>query len=51
MTSAILQELANGDYNLLVLGVTQRPGITLALGATAREVLARSTQSVLLHAS
>ena len=51
MASALLRELESGNYNLIVLGVTRRPGTTLALGATARVLLARSTQSVLLHAS
>jgi Kef-type K+ transport system membrane component KefB/nucleotide-binding universal stress UspA family protein len=47
----VVQELERGHYNLVVLGVTQRPGETLAVGTTARVVLARSAQSVLLHAS
>jgi nucleotide-binding universal stress UspA family protein len=47
----VVQEIERGHYNLVVLGVTQRPGETLAVGTTARLVLARSTQSVLLHAS
>jgi Kef-type K+ transport system membrane component KefB/nucleotide-binding universal stress UspA family protein len=47
----ILHELQRLPYSMVVLGVTQRPGETLALGATARAVLARSAQSVLLHAS
>jgi nucleotide-binding universal stress UspA family protein len=47
----IVEELTRGAHNLVVLGVTQRPGDTLSLGATARELLARSPQSVLLHAS
>jgi Kef-type K+ transport system membrane component KefB/nucleotide-binding universal stress UspA family protein len=51
LAEAIVEEFERGNYNLLVLGVTQRPGETLALGTTARVVLARSTQSVLLLAS
>ena len=51
LAEAILQELAGGNHNLVVLGVTRRPGATLALGATARVVLAHSAQAVLLHAS
>ncbi len=47
----IVQELHRQPYDLVVLGVTQRPGETLSLGATARAVLASSPQSVLLHAS
>ena len=49
--AAIVQELHRQPYGLVVLGVTQRPGETLSLGATARTVLVRSPQSVLLHAS
>jgi nucleotide-binding universal stress UspA family protein len=48
---AIVEEINRGTYSLVVLGVTQRPGETLSLGATARVLLARSSQSVLLHAS
>ena len=48
---AIVEEINRGAYSLVVLGVTQRPGERLSLGATARVVLARSPQSVLLHAS
>ena len=47
----VVQELERGHYNLVVLGVTQRPGETLEVGTTARVVLARTAQSVLLHAS
>ena len=47
----VVQELERGHYNLVVLGVTQRPGETLAVGTTARVVLAQSAQSVVLHAS
>lgn len=49
--SAIVRELHQHPFDLVVLGVTQRPGGTLSLGATARAVLAGSPQSVLLHAS
>jgi Kef-type K+ transport system membrane component KefB/nucleotide-binding universal stress UspA family protein len=49
--AGILQELRRIPYSMVVLGVTRRPGDTLALGATARAVLADSPQSVLLHAS
>lgn len=49
--AAIVQELRRQPYDLVVLGVTQRPGETLSLGTTARAVLASSPQSVLLHAS
>ena len=48
---AIVEEINRGPYSLVVLGVTRRPGDTLSLGATAREVLERSAQSVLLHVS
>ena len=47
----VVEEFERGNYNLVVMGVTQRPGDSLALGTTARVVLARSTQSVLLLAS
>ncbi len=49
--AAILQELRRLSYDMVVLGVTRRPGETLALGTTARALLADSPQSVLLHAS
>jgi Kef-type K+ transport system membrane component KefB/nucleotide-binding universal stress UspA family protein len=49
--AGILQELQRLPYDMVVLGVTRRPGDTLALGATARALLADSPQSVLLHAS
>ena len=48
---AIVEEINRGTYSLVVLGVAQRPGETLSLGATARVLLACSPQSVLLHAS
>jgi Kef-type K+ transport system membrane component KefB/nucleotide-binding universal stress UspA family protein len=48
---AILEELDRGIYSFVVLGVTQRSTGMLSLGTTARTVLARSPQSVLLHAS
>ena len=47
----VVEEFERGNYNLVVMGVTQRPGDALALGTTARLVLARATQSVLLLAS
>jgi len=47
----IVEELNREPYSLVVLGVTRRPGELLSLGSTAQEVLARSPQSVLLHAS
>jgi Kef-type K+ transport system membrane component KefB/nucleotide-binding universal stress UspA family protein len=47
----VIEEFERGNYNLVVMGVTQRPGDTLALGTTSRVVLARSAQSVLLLAS
>lgn len=49
--AAILKELNRASYSMVVLGVTQRPGETLALGATAQALLADSPQSVLLQAS
>ena len=49
--AAIVEELHRQTFDLVVLGVTQRPGGTLSLGTTAQAVLAGSPQSVLLHAS
>ena len=49
--AGILLEIKRLPYTLVVLGVTRRPGETLALGATARAVLADSPHAVLLHAS
>ncbi len=49
--AAIIEELNRQPYDLVILGVTKRPGETLSLGATARAVLVSSPQSILLHAS
>jgi len=43
----VLRELARGPYNLLVMGVSPRPGDQLFLGETAAEMLARAGTSLL----
>jgi Kef-type K+ transport system membrane component KefB/nucleotide-binding universal stress UspA family protein len=48
---AILRELQIGDYNLLVMGVSPRPGPTLSYGAVAATLLARAERSILYVAS
>jgi Kef-type K+ transport system membrane component KefB/nucleotide-binding universal stress UspA family protein len=48
---AILNEARRGDYNLIVMGVSRRPGEALYFGVTAEAVLARSENSILLVAS
>jgi len=45
--SAVLRELSRGPYNLLVMGVSPRPGAQLFLGETAAEMLARVGTSLL----
>jgi Kef-type K+ transport system membrane component KefB/nucleotide-binding universal stress UspA family protein len=49
--TAILFKLSTSDHNLVVLGVSPRPGSALFLGETATAILARSDRSVLLVAS
>ena len=45
--SAVLRELTRGPYNLLVMGVSPRPGAQLFLGEIAAEMLARVGTSLL----
>jgi len=44
---AILRQLQSGNYNLLVMGVSPRPGPSLAFGAVAAALLGRSERSIL----
>jgi Kef-type K+ transport system membrane component KefB/nucleotide-binding universal stress UspA family protein len=44
---AILRRLRNGSHNLIVMGVSPRPGGTLAFGHAAAAVFARSERSIL----
>jgi Kef-type K+ transport system membrane component KefB/nucleotide-binding universal stress UspA family protein len=48
---AILQQLRSGEHNLVVMGVSPRPGTTLFFGDAAAVVLRRSHRSILLVAS
>jgi nucleotide-binding universal stress UspA family protein len=48
---AILRRLHNGTYNLLVMGVSPRPGDNLSFGHVAGAVLARSERSLLFVSS
>src|SRR5712691_8268700 len=48
---AILRQLRAGRHNLLVMGVSSRPGATLSFGAFAAAVLAQSERSVLFASS
>jgi nucleotide-binding universal stress UspA family protein len=45
--NAVLRELARGPHNLLVMGVSPRPGDQLFLGETAAEMLVRAGASLL----
>jgi len=45
--SVLLRELANASHNLLVIGVSQRPGEQLFLGDLAAQMLTRATCSLL----
>ncbi|HYZ39609.1 MAG TPA: cation:proton antiporter, partial [Stellaceae bacterium] len=49
--NAILRQLKAGDYNLIVMGVSQRPGTPLFLGDTAAAMLAQADRSILFVAS
>jgi Kef-type K+ transport system membrane component KefB/nucleotide-binding universal stress UspA family protein len=49
--NAILRQLTLGKHNLVVMGVTRRPGDTLFFGNVAAAVLERSDRSVLLVSS
>jgi Kef-type K+ transport system membrane component KefB/nucleotide-binding universal stress UspA family protein len=48
---AILKEVRTGRYDLIILGVTRRPGETLSFGNTAAAVLQDSDTSTLFVAS
>jgi nucleotide-binding universal stress UspA family protein len=48
---AIMRQLQTGKHNLLVMGVSPRPGATLEFGAVAAALLARSERSILFVAS
>jgi nucleotide-binding universal stress UspA family protein len=48
---AILKEARRGGYDLIILGVTRRPGETLSFGNTAATVLQSSETSMLFLAS
>jgi Kef-type K+ transport system membrane component KefB/nucleotide-binding universal stress UspA family protein len=48
---AILKEAQRGRYDLIILGVTRRPGETLSFGNTAAAVLESSDMSILFVAS
>ena len=45
--SVLLRELANANHNLLVIGVSQRPGEQLFLGDLAAQMLSRAKCSLL----
>jgi Kef-type K+ transport system membrane component KefB/nucleotide-binding universal stress UspA family protein len=49
--NAILRQLRAGEYNLIVMGVSQRPGTPLFLGDTAAAMLAQADRSILFVAS
>jgi hypothetical protein len=48
---AILSQLRGGEHDLIVMGVSPRPGATLSYGRAAAAILQRSNRSVLLVAS
>jgi len=48
---AILRQLKGGEHDLIVMGVSPRPGATLSYGHAAAAILQRSNRSVLLVAS
>jgi len=49
--NAILSQLEAGEHNLVVMGVSPRPGTTLSFGDAAAAVLERSDRSILFVAS
>jgi Kef-type K+ transport system membrane component KefB len=49
--NAILSQLEAGEHNLVVMGVSPRPGTTLSLGDAAAAVLERSDRSILFVVS
>jgi Kef-type K+ transport system membrane component KefB/nucleotide-binding universal stress UspA family protein len=48
---SILRQLQTGEHNLLVMGVSPRPGASLSYGAVAATLLARAERSLLFVAS
>jgi nucleotide-binding universal stress UspA family protein len=48
---AILKEARQGRYDLIILGVTRRPGDTLSFGNLATAVLESADMSILFVAS
>jgi nucleotide-binding universal stress UspA family protein len=48
---AILKEARRGKYDLIILGVTRRPGETLSFGNMAAALLENSDMSILFVAS
>ena len=48
---SVLRRLRAGNHNLLVMGVSPRPGESLAFGHVAAAVLARSEHSILFVSS
>jgi nucleotide-binding universal stress UspA family protein len=48
---AILKEARRGEYDLIILGVTRRPGETLSFGNMAAAVLENSNLSIVFVAS
>ena len=48
---AILKEAERGGYDLIVLGVTRRPGETLFLGNMAAAVLERCNTAIIFVAT
>jgi Kef-type K+ transport system membrane component KefB/nucleotide-binding universal stress UspA family protein len=48
---AILRELQTGKQNLVVMGVSPRPGASLSYGAVAATLLARAERSLLIVAT
>jgi nucleotide-binding universal stress UspA family protein len=48
---AIFHQLQSGEHELIVMGVSPRPGATLSFGGAAAAILTRSNQSILFVAS
>ena len=48
---AVLKEARRGKCDLIILGVTRRPGETLTFGGMADKLLANSSMSILFVAS
>jgi nucleotide-binding universal stress UspA family protein len=49
--NAILRQLTIDNHNMLVMGVTRRPGGALFFGNVAASVLERSDRSIVLVSS